>query len=113
MHEVLAHEGIGVCESEFGKSIGEGLYEFRLRHDPDEILSRKSQIRRAADRVSGRSEKILLRVFFHPHGDKLILLLGGYDKGRFPSRKRQEKEIATARKRLTAWRHQQQPGVNG
>jgi hypothetical protein len=30
--------------------------------------------------------KILLRVFFHAHGNKLILLLSGYDKGERPAR---------------------------
>jgi hypothetical protein len=106
MHEVLAHEGMDVCESDFGKNLGGGLCEFRVRHDADEILARKGQLRRTVDRISGRSERILLRVFFHPHGDKLILLLGGYDKGRFPSKTRQAKEIATARQRLAAWRQQ-------
>ena len=35
---------------------------------------------------------------------RLILLLGGYDKGRDPSPRRQEREIALARSRLTDWR---------
>jgi hypothetical protein len=50
------------------------------------------------------SADILLRVFFHPHGDKLLLLLGGYDKGRDPSAKRRQTEIKVAHQRLTAWR---------
>ncbi len=49
----------------------------------------------------------MLRVFFHPHGDKLILLLGGYDKGARPSAKRQQAEIEIARKRLAHWRERQ------
>ncbi len=104
MHEVLGYEGVGVCDSEFGKPLGDGLYEFRLRHDAEEILARKRRARRVVDRLRGKSERIMLRVFFHPHGDKLILLLGGYDKRRFPSKKRQEKEIAVARQRLGEWR---------
>ncbi len=50
---------------------------------------------------------ILLRVFVHFYGDKVILLLSGYDKGRDPSAKRQGREIAQARKCLTAWNQQQ------
>jgi len=105
MYELLEHEGIDVCKTEFGKALGEGLYEFRLRHDGEEILARKSPLRLRVDRITGRSERILLRVFFHPHGDKMILLLGGYDKRRFP--KRQDKEIAVARKRLGEWKRSQ------
>ena len=29
---ILGRQGPNVCESEFGKSLGGGLYEFRLRH---------------------------------------------------------------------------------
>ena len=47
---------------------------------------------------------MLLRVFSHLHGDKIVLLLSGYDKGASPSGKRQQKEIARARGHLTAWR---------
>jgi hypothetical protein len=46
---------------------------------------------------------VLLRAFCHAHGDKVVLLLGGYDKGRDPSAKRQQREIATARKLLRAF----------
>lgn len=104
MHEILAHEGIDVCQSEFGKALGDGLYEFRLRHSAEEILARKGRARRVIDTLRGKSQRILLRVFFHPHGDKLILLLGGYDKGRSPGKKRQQKEIDVARERLRDWR---------
>lgn len=102
LHEVLSHEGVDVCTSEFGKPLGDGLFEFRLRHDSQEILALKGRLKRAVASATG-SEKVLLRVFFHPHGDKLILLLGGYDKGRFSGRKRQATEIAVARKRLALW----------
>jgi len=36
---------------------------------------------------SGREspQKVLFRVFFHPHGDKVLLLLGGYDKAKHSS----------------------------
>ncbi len=103
MYEVLQFEGVNVCESEFGKALGDGLYEFRLRHDADEIVGRKKPLRK---RLYPK-EKVLLRVFFHPHGEKLILLVGGYDKKRFSGRKRQQKEIETARMRLKEWKARQ------
>ena len=33
-------------------------------------------------------------------GDRVALLLGGYDKGRYPKKKRQQREITQARKLL-------------
>jgi hypothetical protein len=36
-----------------------------------------------------------------------VLLLGGYDKGRDPSDKGQEREIKRARKALEDWRRQE------
>jgi putative component of toxin-antitoxin plasmid stabilization module len=83
MWEILQHQGIQVCASDFGRQLGEGLFEFRLREPP-----------------------LFARVFCHAHGNRLILLLGGYDKGRDPSRRRQQREIALARSRLADWRAQ-------
>ncbi len=98
MNQILAQEGVSVCDTEWGKALGDGLYEFRLR---DEVQDK------------GVSEKILLRVFFHPYGNKLILLLGGYDKGQHPSARRQDQEIVLARKRLEDFRGRQRrrPGA--
>lgn len=92
MNRILAQEGVNVCATEWGKGLGDGLYEFRLRDELHE---------------QGITERILLRVFFHPYGNKIILLLGGYDKGEHPSSKRQQKEIAEARKRLDDFRARQ------
>ena len=57
--------------------------------------------------VEAPREKVLLRVFVHFYGDKIVLLLGGYDKGRDPKEKRQQREIAQARKPLTQFRERQ------
>jgi hypothetical protein len=45
---ILARQGPDVCESEFGKNLGEGLYEFRLRHHEAEILMRSAGLPRSA-----------------------------------------------------------------
>jgi len=100
MAEILQAEGIGVCRTGYGKQLGDGLFEFRLRHDAAEIL--RSLGKPARPERGG--ERILLRVFCHAHGDRVILLLGGYDKGADASPKRQQHEIATARKRLADYR---------
>lgn len=49
----------------------------------------------------------MLRAFVHFHGHRVILLLSGYDKQDDPSGKRQEREIAAARKYLMAWQQQE------
>jgi hypothetical protein len=60
--------------------------------------------RLAPAQVGGVPEPILLRVFFCTAGRKIILLVSGYDKARDPSDRRQQREIARARKLLTAHR---------
>ncbi len=84
LREILQQQGIRVCSSPFGKQLGEGLFEFRLRED-----------------------NLLLRVFCHAYGNQIVLLLSGYDKGKHPGSRRQQREIAEARKRLSAWRQRQ------
>jgi hypothetical protein len=77
MREILQDQGIQVCSTSFGKQLSQGLFEFRLRED-----------------------EFLFRVFCHAHGERLILLLGGYDKGKDPTDRRQQAEIEEARHRL-------------
>jgi putative component of toxin-antitoxin plasmid stabilization module len=109
---VLADQGIGVAQSEFGKAIGGGLFEFRIRHSAQEIVE-KFRPGMAARLGPFPDDAVLLRVFFHPHGDRLILLLAAYDKGVDPSEKQQQREIKIARKRLHAWRHGDRGGLAG
>lgn len=52
-------------------------------------------------------EAVLLRVFVHFHGAKVILLIGGYDKGGDPSERRQQREIREARRLLTQFKERQ------
>jgi hypothetical protein len=59
MAEILQVEGIGVCRTGYGKQLGDGLFEFRLRHDAAEIL--RSLGKPARPEPGG--ERILLRVF--------------------------------------------------
>ena len=73
-----------------------GLYEFRVRSTAAEIEAMFA----GAPPGAKVGERVLLRVFFHPHGDRIVLLLGGYDKGADPSERRQAREISIARKRL-------------
>ena len=83
LSRLLQQYGIAVCDTEFGRQLGAGLFEFRLRLKAHED-----------------GEAALLRVFCHAQGERVILLLGGYDKRKHPGRRRQDREILVARRRL-------------
>lgn len=97
---ILIPRGLEVCATEYGRQLGEGLFEFRIRHD-EAVIRGKS---RRAGAESKRRGDILLRLFCHAYGEKVILLLGGYDKGADTSPRRQAREIDQARKRLRSFR---------
>jgi hypothetical protein len=102
--KVLAVRGLDLASTEWLKPLGGGLHEFRIRHSAEEIEhmfggSRANRSRRGA---------VLLRVFVHFHGARVVLLLGGYDKGTDAGGGRQDREIARARKNLEGWRLQEQ-----
>jgi hypothetical protein len=104
MSEILEVNGINICATEYGKNLGSGLFEFRLRHGADDIAAMFTTKKPDAK----DKEPIVIRVYCHAYGDKIVLLLAGYDKGSDPSKKRENKEIQLARKRLTAFRQHRQ-----
>ena len=106
LEQVLSHRGINVCGTEWGKQLGDGLFEFRVRHTADEIQHMFGD----APVTGARRGNVLLRVFCHAYGDKVVLLLNGYDKGEDPSDKRQQREIRTAKKRLAEFKDRQARG---
>ena len=97
MLRTLQELGVGVCGTEYGKQLGGGLFEFRLR---GRDLARIAPPGKGEDPSEA---KLLLRVFCHAYGDRIVLLLGGYDKGEHSSIRRQTAEIAIARTRLKDW----------
>jgi hypothetical protein len=110
LRNVLAYEGIGVCGSSWGKWVqgAPGIFEFRVRHDAATIL-RERGLPVPAD-IDTAHRDILLRVFCHAHGKKIVLLLAAYDKGKEPSSKRQNAEVKRATQRLTRWKASQRSG---
>jgi phage-related protein len=91
MNEVLQRHGVQVVgERSWGRQLGQGLFEFRVDRTvrPDDEIA----------------EKIVLRVFCHAYGDRKVLVLHGYDKGKSPASRRQQREIEIARSRLASWR---------
>ena len=105
LEHVLGLRGIDLAGTEWLKPLGQGLHEFRVRHSGPEIAHMFAGER--ADHIPRPGDSVLLRVFVHFHGRRIILLLSGYDKGADPSSRRQKREIAAARKSLTAWKQQQ------
>jgi hypothetical protein len=59
MREVLEEEGINVCGTEFGKQLGGGLFEFRVRGQLSQYVDGAPP--------DTAEEKILIRVFCHAH----------------------------------------------
>ena len=108
LQEILAKQGINVCSTDFGENLGGGLYEFKLRQDHAQLLSRV-QPHLKGTVPDGPEVDVLIRVFFAAYGDKIILLLNGYDKRKDPSAKRQGKEIKLARRRID--KHPRTKGV--
>lgn len=107
MNEILQYLGPEVVKGNFGDTLGGGLFEFRLDQDVKQILARKGKKPKRRDTESGG--KILLRVFCHAHGQRIILLVGGYDKGKHSSHSYQQEQIALARARLKVWKARQRP----
>lgn len=101
LSEVLEKIGLDVCDTEYGKQLGGGLFEFRLRHDADEIIAKHTD--QTPDHAT-QGPPIFLRIFCYAYGEKIVLLLAGYDKGQDASDRRQDQEIERARKRLSEFR---------
>ena len=98
---VLEPDGLALASTAWLKPLKAGLYEFRVRHSAHDIVSMYAA---AGQPPPATPEKVLLRLFVHFHGQRVILLLHGYDKGEDDSPRRQQREIAEARKRLGAWK---------
>ncbi|MGH3217915.1 MAG: hypothetical protein ACRDPY_04155 [Streptosporangiaceae bacterium] len=98
---VLRQQGINVAATEFGKALGGGLYELRLRQTAEEIYQRLGGLP-PDDLGDFPPEDVLLRVFFCTAGRMIILLMSGYDKGEDPGERRQNREIENARKLMRA-----------
>jgi hypothetical protein len=112
LEQVLARQGIGICQSGWGKWVKgvDGIFELRVRQDYGTILRNAGVAIPDGDEddAAERHGDILLRIFCHAYGKKVVLLLAGYDKGESPGDKRQNDETAKASKRLDDWKKRQQ-----
>ncbi|MCQ3807447.1 MAG: hypothetical protein OXB92_08550 [Acidimicrobiaceae bacterium] len=99
---VLAGRGLDLATSEWLRQVDKGLHEFRVRHSAEEIAQ---MFDARSPGSSAKKEDVLLRVFVHFYGEKIVLLLGGFDKGR--DSKRQQREIGRAKKLLVQFKERQ------
>lgn len=105
IEHVLAVHGIDICSGEWGRPLGSGLYEFRIRRSLQAILSDAGD---GTGSIHGSDRPVLIRVFCAFYGNKIVLLYHGYDKRRDPSQKRQQREIARARRLHDEWKRKRQ-----
>lgn len=103
IENVLQVYGIDICSGEWGKPLGGGLYEFRIRKSLRTILTTAGLNSSAG---AGTDRTVLIRVFCTFYGDRIVLLYHGYDKKNDPSQKRQQREIAKARRLHERWKRQ-------
>lgn len=103
--EVVEPHGIDLLGTPWCTGLGDGLYEIRIRQSLNAVRGRAGPDgarRPGADR--GGRRPVLLRLFVTFHGERVVLLLHAYDKGRDPTERRQRREIARARRHLATWR---------
>lgn len=103
IENIVTPLGMDICDTEWGKPLGGGLYEVRIRRKLSTVRTWGSPASDAEAPSAAGERTVLLRLFVTFHGDHVVLLFQGYDKGKDPSERRQAKEIKTARKHLRAW----------
>jgi putative component of toxin-antitoxin plasmid stabilization module len=111
LESILANQGIDVCRSGWGRWVKgvDGIFELRIRQDYGTIM-RNAGVPVPAEHEAAADERhgdVLLRIFCHAHGRKVVLLLAGYDKGEDPSPRRQNKEAKRAERCLERWKRRQ------
>jgi hypothetical protein len=102
IEHIVTPLGMDICDTEWGKPLGGGLYEVRIRRTLSAIRTWGAPAGDAEPAAVGE-RAVLLRLFVTFHGDHVVLLFQGYDKGKDPSDRRQAKEIKIARRHLKAW----------
>jgi len=101
IEHVLQVRGIEICADEWGKPLGRGLYEFRVRKSLRTIMEDAGLELRGH---SGRGQNVQIRLFCTFYGRRIVLLYHGYNKNVDPSKKRQQREIRKARKLHERWK---------
>lgn len=99
---ILKSRGIDLIQTKWLKPLGSGLFEFRIRHSALQIIQLYQMSGYEGKQIR---EKVLLRIFLTFHGERLIVLLGAYDKSKDTSPRNQSRQIALSRKRLKEFKN--------
>lgn len=102
VERILAYLGSDIVSTEWGDNIGDGVFELRIRRTAAEVEAWWRDHYGLPQPEPEPHEEILLRIWFHPYGDRRILLLRGFDKGAQPNR--EQAEIVEAKASLRSWR---------
>lgn len=109
--EILGRKGHDVCESKkLGKSLKRGLYEFKIGKSLSVICN---ELGIPIPDGLGDGKDLCLRVFFSVEGEKIVVLLAGYDKGRSSGTKKQDTEISKARSLLAEHKEEEKRAKKG
>ena len=95
---VLEVDGPKVCATSMGKHVAPGIFELRIGHSVEQLQSMFGARVPGGHKVD--PERILIRIFCHAHGDRIVLLLAGYDKAEHPQSGYQQRQIEVTKKRL-------------
>jgi len=109
LQEVLEVDGPEVCASPWGRHVAPGIFEVRIGHTAEQIMGMRGERLPAGHKVE--PEPILLRIFCHAYGDRVVLLLAGYDKGDHPKPTYQQRQIQVAKKRLRDFQRRKRAGT--
>jgi putative component of toxin-antitoxin plasmid stabilization module len=97
IEELLASQGRNLTNTPWLKSVGGGIYEFRVKV-PNSLPSKYPWF--FTDTEVVRLNKSLFRVFLYFSANNEILILHGYDKQIDNKKNYQQKQIQVAKKRL-------------
>ena len=86
------------------------LYKFRIRRSLATITNEYAPAGTVLPDEAPTGGPVLLRAFCTFHGTRIVVLFAGYDKGRKPSTKQQDRMIAKARRALKRWKTRGRPG---
>lgn len=102
MRRYLQKEGIALAGNKrICEPVGDGVFEFKLRYNLKELTSRLGLPYKPTGPED--TQDVMLRVFFHQHEARIVLLLHGYDKGKNPGTRHQQEQIKLAKDRKDKW----------
>jgi hypothetical protein len=97
--KILLVHGTDLIDGDLIKTLGGGVYEYRVGPNTTRMMNK------ALESAVVPHQKIALRVFLSFERNRVIVLLGSYDKGAHDSKSKQQSEIKKARRILGAWQN--------